>query len=189
MTKKIVITESNVETAAATLEAIANTDKTVRQEIAARIKLGKILKRLPTERAAFDAALVKLGLRDAKAGKDDNRTATERDIMSRDDRSLCVKACDNARAVNAFLKRQAKTGGKVSSLSGVLSKIAAHHRKPNKPQNGKPENQQSDFEKLADKFYADCRKLGITSLDALAMLQNYDSEKNIDADLKMAQAS
>ena len=192
MTKKIVITKANVETAAATLEAIANTDKTVRQEIAARIKLGKILKRLPTERAAFDAALVALKLRHPKTGKDDKRSATERDIMSRDDRSLCVKACYNARTVNAYLKHQAKVGGKVSSLSGVLSKIASHHRKPKtggKPQNGKPENQQNDFEKLADKFYADCRKLGITSLDALAMLQNYDSEKNIDADLKMSQAA
>lgn len=189
MTKTVNITKANIQTAAAAIAATDKLDQTVRQSIAAYAKLGKVLKRLPDDRAAFDAALVKLGLRDAKGGKDDKRSTVQRDLFSRDNRSLCVKLADNLPAVNAFLKQQAKTGGKVNTMSGVLSKIAAKHRKPTKPQNGKPENQQNDFEKLADKFYADCRKLGITSLDALAMLQNYDSEKNIDADLKMSQAA
>ena len=192
MTKTVNITKQNIVTAKAAIEATDKLDQTVRQSIAAYAKLGKILKRLPDDRAAFDAALVKLGLRDAKTGKDDKRSTVQRDLFSRDNRSLCVKLADNLPAVNRFLKKQAKTGGKVNTMSGVLSKIAAEHRKAKtggKPQNGKPENPQNDFEKLADKFYADCRKLGITSLDALAMLQNYDSEKNIDADLKMSQAA
>ena len=190
MTKTVNITKQNIETAAAAIEATDKLDQSVRQSIAAYAKLGKVLKRLPDDRAAFDAALVKLGLRDAKTGKNDKRSTVQRDLFSRDNRSLCVKLADNLPAVNSFLKQQAKTGGKVNTMSGVLSKIAAKHRKPAvKPENAKPENQQNDFEKLADKFYADCRKLGITSIDALAMLQNYDSEKNVDADLKMAQAS
>jgi hypothetical protein len=192
MNKTINITKKNIETATAAIEATDKLDQSVRQSIAAYAKLGKVLKRLPDDRAAFDAALVKLKLRDAKTGKNDKRSTVQRDLFSRDNRSLCVKLADNLPAVNRFLKQQAKTGGKVNTMSGVLSKISAEHRKANtgsKPKNAKPENQQTDFEKLADKFYADCRKLGITSIDALAMLQNYDSDKNIDADLKMAQAS
>ena len=192
MNKTVNITKKNIEAAAAAIAVTDKLDQTVRQSIAAYAKLGKILKRLPDDRAAFDAALVKLGLRDAKAGKDDKRSTVQRDLFSRDNRSLCIKLADNLPAVNRFLKKQAKTGGKVNTMSGVLSKIAAEHRTAKnggKAQNAKPENPQNDFEKLADKFYADCRKLGITSLDALAMLQNYDSEKNIDADLKMSQAA
>lgn len=190
MIKKVNITKQNIVTAKAAIEATDKLDQSVRQSIAAYAKLGKVLQRLPDDRAAFDAALVKLKLRDAKTGKDDKRSTVQRDLFSRDNRSLCVKLADNLPAVNSFLKQQAKVGGKVNTMSGVLTKIAAKHRKPAvKPENGKPENQQNDFEKLADKFYADCRKLGITSIDALAMLQNYDSEKNVDADLKMAQAS
>lgn len=187
MNKTINITKKNIETATAAIEATDKLDQTVRQSIAAYAKLGKVLKRLPDDRAAFDAALVKLKLRDAKTGKDDKRSTVQRDLWHRDNRSLCVKLYDNMPAVNRYLKQQAKTGGKVSTMSGVLTKIAAEHRKANT--GSKPKNQQTDFEKLADKFYADCRKLGITSIDALAMLQNYDSEKNIEADLKMAKAS
>jgi len=217
MTKTVNITKQNIVTAKAAIEATDKLDQTVRQSIAAYAKLGKVLKRLPEDRAAFDAALVKLGLRDAKTGKDDKRSTVQRDLFSRDNRSLCVKLADNLPAVNAFLKKQAKTGGKVNTMSGVLSKIAADHRKTKtggKPQNAKliqpagadnsteitagtydlanhfgDMDQVAKFQKLANAFYADCRKLGVNSVDALALLGKWDSEENIQLDQKMAQAS
>ena len=208
MTKTVNITKQNIVTAKAAIEATDKLDQTVRQSIAAYAKLGKVLKRLPEDRAAFDAALIKLGLRDAKAGKDDKRSTVQRDLFSRDNRSLCVKLADNLPAVNAFLKKQAKTGGKVNTMSGVLSKIAAEHRKSAKAQDKliqpagvdnstriddefyQGENSKAaQFQKLANAFYADCRKLGIDSVDALALLQKFDSPENVEADLKMAQAS
>jgi len=203
MTKTVNITKQNIVTAKAAIEATDKLDQTVRQSIAAYAKLGKVLKRLPDDRAAFDAALVKLGLRDAKTGKADKRSTVQRDLFSRDNRSLCVKLADNLPAVNAFLKQQAKTGGKVNTMSGVLSKIAAKHRKPAaKAQNAalvqpagadtasqNVDDTTAQFQKLANAFYADCRKLGINSVDALAMLGKWDSEENVQLDEKMAQAS
>lgn len=201
MTKTVNITKKNIETAAAAIAATDKLDQTVRQSIAAYAKLGKILKRLPDDRAAFDAALVKLGLRDAKTGKDDKRSTVQRDLFSRDNRSLCIKLADNLPAVNRYLKHQAKVGGKVSTMSGVLSKISAQHRKSAKAQNkliqpagadNAPQNVDdttAQFQKLANVFYANCRKLGINSIDALEMLRQWDSAENVDLDDKMAQAS
>lgn len=209
----VTITKANKATAIAAIKAADNLDTAVRSAIAAYAKLGKVLKRIEAavtdkngkrNNAAFDTALVQLGLRDAKAGKADKRSSVQRDLFSRDNRSLCVKLADNLPAANAFLKAQAKAGGKVSTMSGVLSKIAAKHRKPKAAANvikaaGENVPAYTDdafyaaghyaaWQKLADKFYNDCRAMGVSSVDALALLERYDDEKHVNADLKMAQA-
>lgn len=207
------ITKANIETATNAIKAIANIDTSVRNGIAANAKLGKILKRITKactrsdgtlDNKAFDAALVKLGLRDAKTGKNDKRTTAQRDTMSRDNRSLAVKLADNLPAINKALKAHK---GKVSSMSGAIALIAPKKTLKPKAELVQPSGENgisldvmdaehalgidSDaitFEMAADNFYALCRaKFKMSSIDALAKLQSYDNEKNVNADLKLEQ--
>lgn len=200
------ITKANIETATNAIKAIANIDTSVRNGIAANAKLGKILTRITKactrsegslDNKAFDAALVKLGLRDAKTGKDDKRKTDQRDIMSRDNRSLAVQLADKLPAINKALKAHK---GKVSSMSGAIALIkpkTAPKQKslvqPAGENNGlvEPVLQAGaiSFEQAADNFYALCRaKFNMSSIDALAKLQSYDNEKNVEADIQMLQA-
>lgn len=197
------ITKANIETATNAINAIAAIDTSVRDGIAANAKLGKILKRITKactrsegslDNKAFDAALVKLGLRDAKTGKDDKRKTDQRDIMSRDNRSLAVQLADKLPAINKALKAHK---GKVSSMSGAIALIkpkTAPKQKslvqPAGENNGlvEPVLQAGaiSFEQAADNFYALCRaKFNMSSIDALAKLQSYDNEKNVEADMKL----
>ena len=199
------ITKANIETATNAIKAIANIDTSVRNGIAANAKLGKILKRITKactrsagtlDNKAFDAALVKLGLRDAKTGKNDKRTTAQRDTMSRDNRSLAVTLADKLPAINKALKAHK---GKVSSMSGAIALIkpkTAPKQKalvqPAGENNGlvEPVLQAGSisFEQAADNFYALCRaKFNMSSIDALAKLQSYDNEKNVEADMKLEQ--
>tara|TARA_R110000772_G_scaffold161952_2_gene273152 strand:- start:51 stop:683 length:633 start_codon:yes stop_codon:yes gene_type:complete len=199
------ITKANIETATNAINAIAAIDTSVRDGIAANAKLGKILKRITKackrpdgslDNKSFDAALVKLGLRDAKTGKDDKRKTDERDIMSRDNRSLAVQLADKLPAINKALKAHK---GKVSSMSGAIAlikpKTASKQKalvQPAGENNGlvEPVLQAGaiSFEQAADNFYALCRaKFNMSSIDALAKLQSYDNEKNVEADMKLEQ--
>ena len=205
------ITKANIETATNAINAIAKIDTSVRDGIAANAKLGKILKRITKactrsdgslDNKAFDACLVKLGLRDAKTGKNDKRTTAQRDIMSRDNRSLAVKLADNLPAINKALKAHK---GKVSAMSGAIAlikpKTAPKQKALVQPAGDTGgisldvmdaehalgiDSDAITFEMAADNFYALCRaKFKMSSIDALAKLQSYDNEKNINADLKL----
>lgn len=203
------ITKANIETATNAINAIAAIDTSVRDGIAANAKLGKILKRITKactrpdgtlDNKAFDAALVKLGLRDAKTGKDDKRKTDQRDIMSRDNRSLCVQLADKLPAINAALKAHK---GKISSMSGAIAlikpKTAPKQKALVQPAGISLDVMDAEhaagidsdaitFEMAADNFYALCRaKFNMSSIDALAKLQDYDNEKNVNADMKLEQ--
>ena len=193
MTKTIKANQKQIAIAKNTIEAFDNATSSIDTAIAAGLEMGKVLAAI-TKRATvdgklslslLDSGLVSLGLREPKI-EGDKRSNEERDIgLSKNDRSLCKKLFENQKTVKANVKKAKKSGSRIKSVSGALAK--SNVIRNNTPIEPLPQNEIDEkFVKLLNKFYADCRKLGIDSITALEKANNTDSEEAVNADLKMA---
>lgn len=193
MTKSIKANEKQIAIAKNTIEAFDNATSSIDAAIAAGLEMGKVLAAI-TKRATIDgklslslldSGLVSLGLREPKI-EGDKRSNEERDIgLSKNDRSLCKKLFENQKTVKANVKKAKKSGSRIKSVSGALAK--SNVIRNNTPIEPLPQNEIDEkFVKLLNKFYSDCRKLGLDSITALEKANNTDSEEAVNADLKMA---